>query len=486
MKNNFPEWLTKQIVHGVRGFNLDAYLMALEGWRRGLKLRWYLDPSKVSNIKIIGFFPLGKFFSLSSKEKTHFFYRSRGDKVNNKAVKVATNKQETKQRLVEANITVPEGSGFNANKTVEDIVDYGMSLGFPLVVKPIYGSLGKGVSTNIRTEESLRKSIQHVRDIGYNELIVERYTPGDDYRVYVNHGQVVGAIKRLPANVVGDGKRSIKQLINLKNKQRKENPYLRTKLIKVDDELNNMIQKRNYTLESIPKEGERVYLRQVANISAGGDPIEAMGDLTPEVKNIAINTLKAIPGLTHAGIDLLINKDQCTVIEINPTADISMHVFPFDGQPINIPEAIMDSYFPETKDLAKDRTKVYFDYRRINQLLQRAVIQEFQVTDAPIGKLYAKRYVITGKVQKTGYRRWIRRQAKKRNLHGYTRNLRNGKVVVVIGSDDKKEVDDFKEICLQGPPRARVDNIQEYIWNTQVKVGFEIRRTNRHKRRKRK
>src|SRR5690625_6731503 len=76
----FPAWLTKQMVSDIRGFNLDAYLVALEGWRRGLALKWYGDPSVVTDLKIIGFSPLGKTFSLSDDNMTHFFYRSRDRK----------------------------------------------------------------------------------------------------------------------------------------------------------------------------------------------------------------------------------------------------------------------------------------------------------------------------------------------------------------------------------------------------------------------
>src|SRR5690625_7692823 len=83
MTDNYPDWLSNQMIKGVRGFNIDAYLVALEGWRRGLELTWYYDAKDVTDLKIIGFNPLGKTFSLSSKDKTHFFYRSRGDQVTN-------------------------------------------------------------------------------------------------------------------------------------------------------------------------------------------------------------------------------------------------------------------------------------------------------------------------------------------------------------------------------------------------------------------
>src|SRR5690625_271838 len=85
LTKNFPFWLTEEMIKDVTGFNLDAYLLALEGWRRGLTLKWYYDASHLSDLKIIGRDPLGGIFSLSSPQRTHFFQRSRGDRVNNKA-----------------------------------------------------------------------------------------------------------------------------------------------------------------------------------------------------------------------------------------------------------------------------------------------------------------------------------------------------------------------------------------------------------------
>src|SRR5690625_441998 len=133
------------MVKGVKGFNLDAYLLALEGWRRGLTLKWYYNPSQVTDMKIIGFFPLGKSFSLSNSNRTHYFYRSRGDKVDNSAVEICSDKHLTKQKLIEANINVPLGKRFDLQTSNEEILALSEEIGFPLVIKPTYGSLGKGV-----------------------------------------------------------------------------------------------------------------------------------------------------------------------------------------------------------------------------------------------------------------------------------------------------------------------------------------------------
>lgn len=462
------------MVNNIRGFNLDAYLVALEGWRRGLTLNWILNPSLETDLKIIGFNPLGKSFSLRSDEKTHYFYRSRGDKVANSAVEICTNKQATRERLIKAEVPTPKGKNFNI-ENVEEILSYVKELGYPIVVKPTFGSLGKGVHINVQTKEQLINGIEAIKKFGYDDIIVEQYFKGEDYRLYVVGDKVVAATKRVRANIIGNGKNTIEELIQLKNKKRKENPYLRTKLIKIDENLQDVLTKQKLTLQSVPRVDEIIYLREVANISAGGDPIDATSTLPTNIKKIAIEAIKAIPGMVHGGVDILVHKNDCTVIEINSTADILMHIFPAEGKPKNIPAAIIDHYFPETIDNSGLNEKLYFGYRQIRRHLLKGIVQSYQVIDAP-KKLYKTRYIVSGKVQGVNYRRWIRRQAVRRGLHGYTRNLKNGKVVVVVGGDEEK-VKNFKKTCQKGSPRSKVEKVTELSWNRPIKVGFVIRKT---------
>src|SRR5690625_4925156 len=251
MNEMFPNWLTKQMIRGVRGFNLDAYVMALEGWRRGLSLTWYFDPTEVTNMKIIGFNPLGKSFSLRSddKNKLHYFYRSRGDKVANEAVDIVHDKHLAKSYLQKAGVPTPKGVQFNKAINNDEILEITKELDHPLVVKPVFGSLGKGVFTNIQSDEELLKNIEYLRDnYEYDEIIVEQFINGEEYRVYVVGDKVAAATNRVPANVLGDGTSTIEELIEKKNEIRKENPYLATKLIKIDDSLLQFIESQGLTL----------------------------------------------------------------------------------------------------------------------------------------------------------------------------------------------------------------------------------------------
>jgi D-alanine-D-alanine ligase-like ATP-grasp enzyme/acylphosphatase len=478
MEMKYPNWLTEQMLRGVRRFDMDSYLVALEGWRRGLTLTFYHDPSKVTDLEITGFNQIGKAFSLSDGKKTHYFYRTRGDKVANEAEKAGTNKAEAKKILQAASVPTPEGFSFDREDDMDEVVEKAKEIGFPLVVKPVLGSLGKGVYTNIQSEEELRESVAAIfHDYDYEEVLVERYVKGDEVRVYVVDNDVVGAIKRVPANVTGDGVHSIRELIEEKNTLRKENPHTSTRLIKMDDQLENFLAKQELSLDHTPEKDEIVYVRDQSNISAGGDSIDTTEDISEQSKKIAVQAVQAIPGLHHAGLDLIMSPDGAQVIEINTTAGISLHIFPVQGEPRNVPEKIMDYYFPETKGKAKESKLIYFNYRNILELLRNRELNQVEVADAPVGELYAKRYIISGKVQQVGYRKWIQKKAIEKGLHGYTRNLKNGKVVVVVASTDKQAVEDFKKICYQGPRRANVTEIKEYVWDKQIRIGFEIRQT---------
>src|SRR5699024_6984927 len=138
--------LSSEIVADARGPELDAYVVALEGWRRGLTLKWHVkDSEKFKEMKTWFVDKPGKLFSLSSSEKTHYFFRTRGDKVTNEAVEMGMDKEITKQKLMEANIPTPIGKEFPESASDEEIIAYANELGYPVVIKPTDGSFGRGV-----------------------------------------------------------------------------------------------------------------------------------------------------------------------------------------------------------------------------------------------------------------------------------------------------------------------------------------------------
>src|SRR5690625_1485929 len=473
MSEAYPFWLDKEMLEGVRRFNIDAYLVALEGWRRGLSLTFHEHNTTRTDLKLIGFDPIGKLFSLSSEDKNHFFYRTRGDKISNEAVDIGTDKELAKKYLKKAGVPVPEGFGFTSETPVEEVADSLFENQGPFVLKPTFGSLGKGVTTNIQTKEFFKESLDYIKTtFDYTDFIAEQHIEGEDIRVYVVGEDIAAATKRTSANVTGDGTSSIEELISIKNKSRKSNPHTVTRLIKIDDRMKAYLNKQNKELSDAPDKGETVYLKGESNISAGGDSIDVTDSIRPEVREVAVAAVKAIPDLHHAGVDMIVNEQEAVVIEINSTGSTALHTFPLYGESQNVGEKIIDYYFTETKNEEKSDV-LYFDYKIILKQLRSNSIKQIEVTDAPVGKVHAKRYIISGKVQKVGYRIWAENNAIREGLHGYARNLKNGDVVVVVAELEKYKVDNFKHLCYDGHERAKVKNVREYVWTKRIRVGLE-------------
>jgi len=219
-KNNWLKHINREMTLQAKGLDLCPYLIALEGWRRGLKLTWLVGDTNKSDIRIFGqkHIPM-RLFSLSSDEKKHYFFRSRGDLVSNKAINVCMNKEETKKYLLKNNVPTPLGKRFTGLKDPENrlkAVDYSQTIDFPVVIKPTKGSLGKGVIANIKTIEELEESLNHViDDLNYSDIIIEQYFSGREYRVYVVGDKIAGAVEKIPPNIIGDGINTIQKLINI-------------------------------------------------------------------------------------------------------------------------------------------------------------------------------------------------------------------------------------------------------------------------------
>lgn len=474
--------LTGEIVRNARKTRLDAFAVALEGWRRGLKLKWYTkDSEHYKDMIIFGVNPPGRLFSLSSETKTHYFFRTRGDLVSNEAVEVGSEKDDTKIILNNAGVPVPKGKGFDPDATNEEIITYCKQIGYPLVVKPTNASLGNGVITNIRTDEELLKALHYVRvELDYPEIIVEQFVVGKEYRFYVVDDQVIAVYNRIPANIVGDGEHTIEELIDLKNQWRKKNARLNSCLIHMDNEILDFITEAGYTLESVPEKGKLIYLREKTNVSSGGDPIDVTDTIADEYKQIAINALKAIPGFIHGGVDIIVNEgkdidEAAVVLELNPTAQIGGALFPLEGKARDIPKAIIDYYFPETIDKVDTTTSmIYFDLVTILEPLENRTALEVEVAPAPLGKLYARKYIVSGNVTRSNYHRWLKKHALELNLNGYVKSMVFDEIEIVVAGTDKENIQEFKQLIDKYPQGSKVAKIKEEIYEEPVTIGFEI------------
>ncbi|MDV2583320.1 CapA family protein [Alkalibacillus haloalkaliphilus] len=386
-----------------RGDKLSMFVIALEGWRRGLGLEFY-ETKRKSKKEVT--------YSLSSERKTVPFAVSKGDEVSGEAVKLAGNKWLTKRELEKKGVDVPKGIVVGNDISLETLEATAKKVGYPLVIKPTDSNLGKGVLTNISNFEQLKSNFDNLKN-HFKNFIIEEHIDGDEVRVYVVNNEIIAATKRIPANVIGDGKNSIKQLIQDKNKERDKNPNYGNRQIKVDQELKATLKGQGLSVNSVPKKSERVFLRKKSNISSGGEPVDLTSVLPEKVKKAAYQATENIPGLVQAGIDILYDdkSDRCGIIEINTRPGIGMHMFPEKGSAKDIPKAIIDYYFPETKDKSiSDRKSIYYDFDTIMSTITEGQISKVSVPNLIDVEYSLNEVIVYGKGFNNLNLNWIKRK----------------------------------------------------------------------------
>ena len=265
-------------------------------------------------------------------------------------VEIAQDKDLTKRILGNIGLSVPAGS---VARTVEEAVAIAGSIGYPVIAKPLDANQGRGISPRIASEAALRiawDSAVKVRP----EVVVESYSEGRDHRVLVVNGRVVAVAERVAAHVVGDGRRSIRSLIERANADPRRGDGHANVLtwLPMDDTTAAFLAADGRTLEAIPGPGERVYLRGTANLSTGGTAIDRTDEIHPD--NVTACELAAsVVGLDIAGLDVLtpdisvpFHENGAVIIEVNAAPGIRMHLAPAEGKARNVAGAILDMLYP--------------------------------------------------------------------------------------------------------------------------------------------
>lgn len=470
--------LAEEIVSEIEDNYLDSYVVALEGWRRGLTLKWHVkDSEKFKEMKTWYVDEPGQLFSLHSKTRSHYFFRTRGDKIPNEAVEQGMDKERTKGILSEKNIPVPKGREFTKDTEEDEIIAYANKIGYPVVIKPTDGSFGRGVMANLTSDEECKHALDYVRnELNEEKIIVEKYINGKDYRLYVVDDQVVAAILRVPPNITGDGINSIEALIDIKNQERSLNPRLATTPIKIDQELVDYIGKSGYDLQTIPEKGELIYLSDKCNISIGGDPIDVFDELSDEMKELAVKALRAIPGLVHGAVDLMIEKakdgrEKGYIIELNPTAQLGGLLFPLKGTPRDVPKAIIDYYFPETKGIDWQTNHLYFNYQKVLRPLHHHISTITTVPTIEVESMKTEEWTMTGTFQNIDDQREIKKQALLYYIFGYIKEVESNKITLIVSSDASK-LANFKQALHD---KLQIENIEVEASKDRIQACFEMK-----------
>lgn len=267
---------------------------------------------------------------------------------------IAQDKELTKKLLAAAGVPVPNG---RAVSDAQDAWKAACDIGLPVVVKPNDGNQGKGVTVNITTQEHLVAAYGVATEFR-DDVLVERYMPGNDFRLLVVGDQMVAAARRDPPKVLGDGTHTITQLVDQVNLDPRRGAGHSTSLTKIrfDDIAHACLASQGFTADSIPAQGQRVNLRNNANLSTGGSATDVTDDVHPEVAARAIAAAHMV-GLDICGVDVVcdsilrpIEEQGGGVVEVNAAPGLRMHLTPSFGKGRDVGKAIISSMFKPGQD----------------------------------------------------------------------------------------------------------------------------------------
>tara|TARA_B100001287_G_scaffold245476_1_gene222775 strand:- start:12361 stop:15009 length:2649 start_codon:yes stop_codon:yes gene_type:complete len=274
-------------------------------------------------------------------------------KTSNIAVDIACNKEQTKKMLDDASIPVAKGDICYDEEDLQETVD---DIGYPIVLKPLDGNHGKGASINVTNWEDAVKGLKHAKEYS-RRVIVEKFITGFDFRVLVINNKVVAAAQRVPAHVVGNGKNTIQELIDITNEDPRRGYGHENVLteITIDKSTKRLIENAGYTLETILREKETLYLKSTANLSTGGTSVDVTDLMHPENIFIAERISRVI-GLDICGIDIMapnltqsLKENGGVILEVNAAPGFRMHLAPSEGLPRNVAAPVIDMLYPPGK-----------------------------------------------------------------------------------------------------------------------------------------
>ena len=267
---------------------------------------------------------------------------------------IAQDKELTKKLLNAAGVPVPNGRPV---ADAEDAWKAACEIGGPVVVKPRDGRQGKGVAVNLATREQVLAGYAAAAEVS-SAIMVERYMTGHDYRLLVIGDRLVAAARRDPPLVIGDGTRTVRQLVDQVNSDPRRSDGHATSLTKIrfDDIAVARLAEQNYTADSVPPKGARVILRNNANLSTGGTATDVTDDVHPEMAASAVAAAQMI-GLDICGIDVVcdsvlkpLQEQGGGIVEVNAAPGLRMHLSPSYGKGREVGKAIVGMMFARGDD----------------------------------------------------------------------------------------------------------------------------------------
>jgi cyanophycin synthetase len=303
-------------------------------------------------IKQVGTTPI---FRARHQQHTELIYDILGSAAAFTTNWIVSDKYYTKQVLAQAGLPVATGKVFS-KQAIGQCCAYAQQIGYPVVVKPVNGGHGDFVYVDIQNEDDLRGKLFSFRDgfLTSDHVLIEKYYPGQEYRVFITEQGFLAAVNRVPARVIGDGKNSIINLIQIENYKRL-NPRTNCLCeIKLDDVLFDHLDQQQLSVDYVPTLGEVVSLRKTSNVAKGGNCYDVTAKVHPSFRTLAQQVVQALPGVGFVGIDLIcadITKNRrsqsCIICELNVAPGLSLHTLPETGSSQAVPAAVASITFPE-------------------------------------------------------------------------------------------------------------------------------------------
>ena len=266
------------------------------------------------------------------------------------AVELASDKEETNKILASLGLPVPRQHLVSSQT---EALRAARRLDGPVVLKPYNGNHGRGITINITGEDEIRAAFDAAREHS-RSVIVETFQVGDDHRLLVVNDTLVAATRRTPGHVVGDGARTIGELVEIVNQDPRRgvgHEKVLTRL-ELDREAALMMERVGYTADSVPAPGETVYLRSTANLSTGGTATDVTDIIHPDNRDMAVRAVRAI-GLDVGGVDFITpniaesyKSIGGAICEVNAAPGFRMHVAPSEGTPRDAAGPVIDMLFP--------------------------------------------------------------------------------------------------------------------------------------------
>jgi cyanophycin synthetase len=321
-----------------------------DDYRLGPSTRSIVDAARRRRIPVKRLTPTGSLVQLGYGVYQKRIMASQTSDTSAIAVDICQEKPLTNSILRTVGISVPEG---RTVKSADEAWEVAQDLGLPVILKPEAGNQGKGVMVNLRSEAEVRAAYE-VASQYRGDVLVERHIEGADYRLLVVDGKMVAAARRDPAQVVGDGKRTIAQLVEVANQDPRRRPGHSSSLtrIRLDDAANVVLSQQGLTMESVPAAGQVVKLRQNCNLSTGGTAADVTDEVHPSNAHLAELAAQML-NLDIAGIDMLckdirrpLSEQGGAIVEVNAAPGLRMHLQPTQGMPRDVGGPIIDMLYP--------------------------------------------------------------------------------------------------------------------------------------------